>query len=1514
MEADSSVVDALLAEVEQIELRSLRWGYVDGSLAEDELDSIAENLIRAHGDSMSPVELIEWMIAHSLFFESRDDGSIRYRSRFAEGVRLLTRLRQLFPGKPWMASAELVSDYRVDARPRRVPLRSHDVEECLREFETIPGWDDRSRRIAEATIGDRKLSGFQVRATQTILRPSQYDTGTVLTAGTGSGKTLGFYLPAVLELSKLIEPGEFWTKAVAVFPRIELLKDQFTQAQAILSPLIPQLKKQGRRPFRIGTFFSGTPRNYAADAIKAAGWQSANGGYVCPFLSCLECNSPLTWLEDHISAREEILTCVDGCGTEVGSDQVVLTRERARKEPPDIVFTTAEMINQRLSDTANRQVLGIANDRTRRARFLLLDEIHTYSGTSGAQTALVLRRWRHALGGGQSVRYVGLSATLEDASRFFSELTGLWPAAVTEVSPRDAEFTSESMEYQLVLRGDPASRTQLISTTIQASFLLARLLDAPGPSISQQRYGSRVFAFTDDLDATNRLFDYLRDAEARDIFGQPDGGRQTLASLRASDHDDRVQRSRAGQNWELLERIGRPLAQRLNIGRTSSQDRGVDQYADIIVATAALEVGFNDPTVGAIVQHKSPRQLSTFVQRKGRAGRIPTMRPWTVTVLSDYGRDRLAFQSYEALFDPTLRPQTLPVRNRYVLRIQAAFALIDWLAMTNRDLTGWWWQPLNGPVDRDGLWRNQQRRAIQVLTQVLDGSGSKRQELRDHVRRALKLDSEDDADEILWGPPRSLLLEVIPTLVRRLETNWKLNSGKDGVESYDLASSGAPHPLPDFLPANLFSDLNLPEVNVVLPSATVHDPERTESMPIAQALGRLAPGRVTRRFAYQRGMLNHWVRVPLADGEYRLCIDDYAERNEFVTNIPVIIDGVVVEIPCYRPWTIRMEIARDRQVSSTSNSWQRWQSQLLPQGDPVSLSIAHDPRWGEVISQIDFHMHSFHAPVTVRRFALEAAATVKTPAPARGEFNVTTRYVNSEGHQVAVGFEQDVDAVRIALRLPEPEVFVDRAATAQSLSSWRTAYFRDTVLDDPELSDLCNWFQRDWLQQMMLAVLIETSVSSTCGLDMALEELVTQGLGNKLRQVAIRMFAMELNPPDQGDDESLPEIAQPPANNQLDQRWDDLLGNHDVTNRLVFLVREMLEQDPVAWGNWLKNRTHETLGEALLAAAYNVAPAHLSEDSLILDLDRGMPKIETDNSSELWLTEVAMGGFGSVEALAHEATEDPRKLIRALDAAVAPNDVELTALGLEAFVDVIATDTDVADAVQEIRRLNSHDSRMRALNTLFNSLTAKGIVVDQGFKVAVNHRILREGTGPSSDSLLRDLVAEWRNMEAHLGIAIDLRIFAFVMSSHAEFGPRIKEVVGSNLPAGVTGAEVAGVLSGLLWPRTGEVRSRAFQSYAQYRRRGHTDPSLVRELLLANRTGPVEFDGNAWRDEFTQILASTGTARLWASSERESDLNVETFRILATPVDVDYLQLYPVITEVSRDSGTTLTFVLREMY
>ena len=64
-----------------------------------------------------------------------------------------------------------------------------------------------------------------------------------------------------------------------------------------------------------------------------------------------------------------------------------------------------------------------------------------YEGSSGAHSALTFRRWRNLLG--KPIHWVGLSATLSDADRFFSDLTGVDNEKVEEITPRIDEMHDE---------------------------------------------------------------------------------------------------------------------------------------------------------------------------------------------------------------------------------------------------------------------------------------------------------------------------------------------------------------------------------------------------------------------------------------------------------------------------------------------------------------------------------------------------------------------------------------------------------------------------------------------------------------------------------------------------------------------------------------------------------------------------------------------------------------------------------------------------------------------------------------------------------------------------------------------------------------------------------------------------------------------------------------------------------------------------------------------------------------
>ncbi|MEO2020439.1 MAG: dockerin type I domain-containing protein, partial [Pirellulaceae bacterium] len=103
------------------------------------------------------------------------------------------------------------------------------------------------------------------------------------------------------------------------------------------------------------------------------------------------------------------------------------------------------MLNQRMGDDRVRHLFGLGDRCERPVELMLLDEVHTYAGTSGAQVAFLLRRWRQLLR--RSVSFVGLSATLADGARFFARLTGLHEQASLEIAPRTRDMIAEGAEY-----------------------------------------------------------------------------------------------------------------------------------------------------------------------------------------------------------------------------------------------------------------------------------------------------------------------------------------------------------------------------------------------------------------------------------------------------------------------------------------------------------------------------------------------------------------------------------------------------------------------------------------------------------------------------------------------------------------------------------------------------------------------------------------------------------------------------------------------------------------------------------------------------------------------------------------------------------------------------------------------------------------------------------------------------------------------------------------------------------
>lgn len=1484
----SSAALQLLDAVETIEMRSLAWGYAEGSLSQGEIMTLG-----------SPLAFDELIDAELLIELSNGNGSRRYRSRFAEMMRLLFRSRQLFPGRPWIGAPRLVSDFRVDRRPRRYPRRDSSPADIATKYaNTICATPFRREVWQALTGGIPGLAAFQARATVRLLSAIS-DSATIVTAGTGSGKTMAFYLPAMMRISEAIDDGN-WTKAIAIYPRTELLKDQLAEAYRMARRLDETLKRNGRRKIKIGAFFGSTP-NSSQQPFFSEDWRETRAGRICPWLRCPSCDTELVWRKNDLADKVERLSCLQpSCSKVIGPDEIALTRHSLNDGPPDILFTTTEMLNQRLSDHWYRGLFGVGVPAHRKPFIALLDEVHTYSGTSGAQAALVLRRWRHAIDA--SITWAGLSATLAEANRFFAELTGLREDRVEEVSPEPSEMETEGAEYQIILQGDPSSRASLLSTSIQAAMLIARTLEPTENGRSSGTFGRRLFVFTDDLDVTNRLFDDLRDAESYDLFGRRDPTRQPLAALRAGGPDGAV-RDRDGQRWRMCEQVGHDLHVPLVVGRTTSQDSGVNANANVIVATAALEVGFNDPQVGAVLQHKAPRNASSFLQRKGRAGRNRAMRPMMVTVLSDYGRDRLYFQTYEHLFDPQLPPQQLPIANQYVLKMQAVFAFFDWLSVQAAQMTkykGTMWRMLSGPKPL-----TEAQTLAETTKKILDGlmiyDPALIGQLRQHLKRALQV-NDATVDGLLWDPPRALLLEAVPTLNRRVTRAWRLAFPK-GETVLDLCVPN--HPLPDFVPRALFSDLNLPEVTVVIPPATSQHEIRYESLPIVQALGQLVPGRVTRRFAYERGQLCHWVPVTSLEPLQVMKIDDYAQEHEFIgsftprCNEPS--DSKTRQV--FRPWRVELQQARRNDALPSSNARLNWDSEFTDHGEPLVVPPPPRSRWSDRIGATAFHVHRYRGSVTVRRFASSADANIRrldADHPVHIEFETAT------GEAAALGFAMDVDGMRLDLSLPSVEELAALSLPADLAASARSAYLRSRFLGDPDLPSDLNVFQRDWLIQIAISVVVAEAVktgrsAAEAAADVFSEERIVPAFQAGMAD----LFGSDL--PVRGDVDETGEDEEEPAHRlgRLEEALTAQIARTEVQARLRALAAEFDLPNQSTFGTWLRNSLTETLGEALLQACIATAPRQATIDTLLLDFE----PLGT-GAIRIWITEATLGGAGVLEAFAERFASEPHLLFSALEAALAPTDLEIVAAGLERVVSLATSDVKMAAAIRDVRSAVGHAERETTWTTFRAELARRGLPTGHSLSVSLNSRLMRVGSGPELDRLLDLLLRRWKEIEADLGLAIGLREFASLAGQDELLVGPLQDFLLAHVP-GTTGGQIEriGLVSGLLWPRGAEIRQRALQSYNPFRRRRFTDPALARALLMAGLAPEVRVEDDGWRGAVSCELARHGTIRLSAKKSASTQLQACLIELAATPIDVAYLQFFATL-ERFEDEGERIAAIL----
>jgi hypothetical protein len=1571
---DLQLAEFALDELEALEARCLVWGLVDNALSRNEVTSALQSVLdapkaqRAINDPKCNLQTVRdlrnFLVRHKMLFEVpfATDEEPRWRTRMAEGVRLVSQLRQLFPKherNKWAEAATLVADYRFLRRPRRYPRRdlgaeqvSASLSESVRSsllLEAINTW------LEQLDTGGG-LAQFQVKSAERILAglESRSCIGTLVSAGTGSGKTLAFYLPALawLAAQRVQAPGARGVRVLALYPRTELLKDQLAEVYGQCRKFDSWIARRGGRPLRVGVLYGDTPTK-AAKALDKRSWPNHPHGKRVPFFNCPDDSQHGEMVlrrEDAMQDRER-LVCLQ-CSAVVDVHTLAFTRETIKSEPPDILFTSVEMLNRHLPSSDLRHVFGVGPGADRAPDLILLDEVHLYAGSYGAQVAYLLRRWWAASGRRSS--FVGLSATIADGQAFFSDLTGLSEGVVEEIKPLEDDIIEEGAEYMLALRGDPVSQTALLSTTIQTLMLSARLLDPPGTFDGKTMpfFGWRAFAFTDQLDATNRLFKDLLDAEGRypnggapNLNKHPDGGLARLRRGNVPIHG--TPRYYAGQDWSVPEAIGHDLTYRLSIGRTTALDSGVSGSAEVVVATSALEVGFDDPAVGVVVQHKAPRDIASFLQRKGRAGRTRHMRPWTLVILTDYGRDRLAYQAYDQLFDPDLPARRLPMANRYVQRMQAVYALLDvlgdWTCRDDPPLSVWrdlsgpnnetlppgWtaaafsavkrlaehvqlpltapaWQALRsqardlGPNGHSNAikfagvnWLNkrlQHQRVVKLLIEVLENPARSERLAQDLADRlALGI---DDLNVLMWSQPRPLMLGAIPTALRRLASGWRAR-GRPG-DDYQ-----AGHPLPDYIPASLFDDLSLPEmrIDLVAQQGELDD----QYMPVQQGLGEFAPGKVSRRYddALWLGVDGDTLARFFACGTTDLSEDadllswfDLDAKRDFIAPHGAELST----FKAFRPQAAHLQrLPRAGngvpEVSDTSNAQLTWRSFHHAPRQGLALSTPAHIGISRLIKQVVLYTHAEQAHAEVRRYAVGSRAELRLRSGSKTERVKVDWQFRHEGQPSGVGFDIDVDALVLVLDLPHDlSRVIDWADPQRQRAARASRYNWESRENAAFCAAVPNPFLRGWIAQIFQIAALQVSIAQDIDLRQALD-LVADGTHLDVL-LAVLETVFQVPDSDNGDEGS----------DKLRQKLNEALKFDAVRQAARVAARVLVDPIDTEWDEWLSLSIRATLGAACLDAIQQACP-QIDPDGLVVDILVRRDDGSEPSQPEIWISEVNPGGNGLIEGVAELLTSRSDSLYRHIEAALGPRDFEWTNAQLRQVVQWLGgvhPDTDVTQAVEMVRNaMDSADAAQHfaALRTL---LVTRGQSIFHGYSVALSMRLLRPDTPGDLDRLLALIHQRWDELEARHGVEVDVRVLCALFSDGDQLDQAF-ENAGQLLPSDNRRAWRFGVLMGLLWPQGHGLRAIAMPWSNRFSSFSIDTERLLLAQWLTPRPVPVDPSQPDWEEQVRDRLLTASRAVVSVPATEAGKLLPKVVSALVTePVQFEYLNLFAQLTEVKR--------------
>ncbi|WP_129727940.1 protein DpdJ [Ectobacillus funiculus] len=1466
------LAEEILTQIEMKENQLLEWGFIGGGIdAEEEIRSLLrhpstsflEDLIKKlEVTEDDTIAILNNLLDRKLLFRLKANNKPLYRSRFAETIRMLYLLKQRFSFDDWQSGKNLVSNIKPMLSYRSYPRRDIPLHVINEKLDGMIGISSVHRKVISTLLRDGKfqLSQFQMDSLSRILTSSRskFDSGTVVGAGTGSGKTKSFYIPAFAALIDTItkDPSK-WTKIIGLYPRVELLKDQFREAISEILTLNPLCASLGIRPLTIGGLFGDTPK-IASDVQyhKDRKWKKVEGGYESPFFTCPdpECSQTMVWREEDVINNIERLNCSnEKCGTVIGEENIVLTRDRMNETAPDIIFTTTEMINKKLPNSKENGLFGIYANRP--PMFVLLDEVHVYEGITGAHVAYLLRRMKHLIKQkhpNRGIQFIGLSATLSNPSSFFSQLTGIEEKYIEYITPLEKDLVSEGIEYNLVVRGDPFSAASLLSTSVQTAMLLGRMLDPIDKNLSLGAYGSKLFGFTDKLDVINRWFHIEIDAEREKTLSKY----RDASEVKRKNPSKLAEQYKAGQIWLAPTEIDeRTLKTPMEVDLTSSQYKGVSEKAKLVIATSTLEVGYNDPKVGGVIQHKAPRNLASFLQRKGRAGRVRGMRPWMVVISSAYGRDRFVYDFPELYFQPNLNEMYLPIQNSNVLRIQMVFTFMEWLMDRFYKQS----KRLNVRYKLSALGQNgndyNSNLILSLVRDVLEGND---QDLMGYWQKSLQVD-EDTLKRIAWSEPRSFFFDVLPTLYAQLKENF----------SFIPKENQTNDPFVGYIPRTLFSSLDISELAIHVPNS-----DKVIHQPLVQGMMEFAPGNVSKRYvkAYRINEA-HWLPVneeDMVDVNSKVMNSRQVETVQLNAQLIHVFEPVSITLT-----TIPFDI------SDRSTGKYIWNLDIKPiqHTSENKVEFPVQSSLNTLFEQIEYFTSDEHNSVKMTRYALYGEGVKKT---SKGQEIPFVSKFSNKGNPCAIGFQRYVDAIRFDVQPMDMQQLLDSSLSEQIISVSKPAFYNYLLMNDQEISGRLNVFLREWMAQIVLSAVTAISISQ----DVSLKEAIAR---YKQDLVAISKRTLEaiFHSTIVTDDENA--SNDPKVKRNLQAIIEDESFMNSLLVHLETLEGDLRKNEQFL--QWMSLTVVDSIAATIKVALEEMLPDVNTEDT----------NVDVIGNS-VWISETESGGLGIITKIVSSLKHSPSLFEELVSSNINHCQRNTITTSLKSVLQHIEEDkmsTLIANIRQE-QRVEKQQNYLRELQAVLDQL---GIPPKRDLIMSLSNKLFRSNRSVKTDKFMKEIHEFWEQEEERLQFQITPNVFSVASLRREEIKEKLNAVMKDVNLNFSTNTQAFLFMESFLLHDCHDSCPECLNLYSLFQ--SFLKPSRLLLQAIFKPTHEIhQYPSPDFYKKATRSLESAKRLRVVVPTSEKATFQGELFRLFHTPIEFKFQLYYPFLERVTNNGDS----------